>query len=97
MATETLASPQTEQNPLVAPSCPDPVEHYEVVDGQITEEPPLGAREVNIATTLTLLLGQYVLSKQLGRMAAEGLSSSSMSLVSGGDPMWRSSRRSAGR
>ena len=46
---------------------------YEVVDGQIVEEPPLGAREVFIATTISFLLNQFVRGKRLGRVVNEGL------------------------
>ena len=57
----------------VKPPLSESGKHYEVVNGQIVEEPPLGAREVNIATILTTLLGHHVMTNKLGRMATEGL------------------------
>ena len=73
MATAVLTQQEVDEVAGIAPTNGDPDKHYEVVNGQIVKEPPLGAREVNVATTLTLLVGHYVLTKKLGRMATEGL------------------------
>ena len=51
----------------------EPKEHYEIVNGLIVEEPPLGAREGWIATTISFLLNQFIWGKRLGRVANEVL------------------------
>ena len=57
----------------IAPPSGEPSKHYEIVNDQIVEEPPLGAREVFIATTISFLLNQFVRGKRLGRVVNEGL------------------------
>jgi len=73
MATATLYGHEAEEVLGAAPMGRKPDGHYEVVDGQIVEEPPLGAREGCIATTISFLLNQFVREKRLGRVANEVL------------------------
>lgn len=61
-----------------SPTAQDSAEHafgedYEVVAGLIVEEPPLGAWEGCIATTIAALLDQFVRGRRLGRVASEVL------------------------
>lgn len=72
MATATLADRKPDLSYLAA-SAVDLDEHYEVVDGQVVEEPPLGAREGCIATAIAALLDQFVRVRRLGRVAGEVL------------------------
>ena len=73
-AQEPIAPPLVDvSTDLVQPALDEWGKHYEVVNGVLVEEPPLGVREVNIATILTTRLGYFVLTRKLGRMATEGL------------------------
>jgi Uma2 family endonuclease len=51
----------------------DPDKHYEVIDGQIVEEPPLGAHETWIASRLDQSLGYHATINRMGRVATEML------------------------
>jgi Uma2 family endonuclease len=51
----------------------DAAKFYEVVDGQIVENPPMGARESILASFLSTLIGPVVSSNGLGRVAIETL------------------------
>lgn len=55
------------------PSVIEPDEHYEVVDGLIVEEPPLGAQEGGIASLLVESIGPFARSNRLGRVVTEVL------------------------
>ncbi len=55
------------------PSVIEPDEHYEVVDGRIVEEPPLGAQEGGIASLLVESIGPFARSNRLGRVVTEVL------------------------
>jgi Uma2 family endonuclease len=46
---------------------------YEVVDGEVVENPPMGARESILATFLAALMDPVARSGRLGRVAAETL------------------------
>jgi Uma2 family endonuclease len=48
-------------------------EHYEVVDGRIVEEPPLGAQEGSIASLLDQSMGYFASANRLGRVVTEVL------------------------
>ena len=48
-------------------------EHFEVVEGRIVEEPPLGAHEGGIASLLDQTMGYFARSNQLGRVVTEVL------------------------
>ena len=52
MATATLDERELEKTELPASPAAEPAEHYEVVDGQVVEEPPLGARETWITAQI---------------------------------------------
>lgn len=52
---------------------PDAAKFYEVVDGQIVENPPMGARESILASFLQDLMGPFSRSTQLGRVVTETL------------------------
>lgn len=47
--------------------------HYEVVNGQVVEEPPLGTREAILASVLDQILGPFARANRLGRVAVETL------------------------
>ncbi len=49
---------------------PDDGKHYELVEGELREMVPAGARHVSVAITLAILLGQYVRENRLGMMLA---------------------------
>ena len=51
----------------------EPDKHYEVVDGQIVEETPLGAYEAGLAGLLMLSIGNHAMSNGLGRVVPEML------------------------
>ena len=51
----------------------DALKLYEVVDGQITENPSMGAQESFLASFLQGLSGPFALSNRLGRVATETL------------------------
>jgi Uma2 family endonuclease len=52
---------------------PDAAKFYEVVDGQIVENPPMGARESILASYLVALMDPIARSGRLGRVVAETL------------------------
>ena len=52
---------------------PDAAKFYEVVDGQIVENPPMGARESILASFLQDLMGPIARSNRLGRVVTETL------------------------
>jgi Uma2 family endonuclease len=52
---------------------PDAAKFYEVVDGQIVENPPMGARESILASFLQDLMGPFSRSARLGRVVTETL------------------------
>ena len=47
--------------------------HYEIVNGQIVEEPPLGTRESVMASALVEFLRTFARTNRLGRVAGETL------------------------
>jgi Uma2 family endonuclease len=51
----------------------DAAKFYEVVDGQIVENPPMGAQESILASFLHDLMGPYARSNRLGRVVTETL------------------------
>jgi Uma2 family endonuclease len=51
----------------------DALKFYEVVDGRIVENPPMGAKESILASFLQGLMGPFALSNGLGRVATETL------------------------
>jgi Uma2 family endonuclease len=51
----------------------EPRKHFEVVDGQIVEEPPLGAQEGLIASILDQTMGYHARNHRLGRVVTEVL------------------------
>lgn len=51
----------------------DAVKFYEVVDGQIVENPPMGARESELASFLLELMGPPARLNRLGRVVTEML------------------------
>ena len=51
----------------------DAAKFYEVVDGQIVENPPMGARESMLASFLLGLMDPFARSNRLGRVATETL------------------------
>ena len=57
----------------VKPPLSESGKHYEVVNGQLVEEPPLGARESLIASVLNQILGAFARSNRLGRVVTETL------------------------
>ena len=52
---------------------PDAAKFYEVVDGRIVENPPMGARESILASFLQDLMGPFSRSARLGRVVTETL------------------------
>jgi len=52
---------------------PDAAKFYEVVDGQIVENPPMGARQSILASYLLVLIGRIANSNRLGRAVNETL------------------------
>ena len=52
---------------------PDAARFYEVVDGQIVENPPMGARESILASFLLALIDPIARSSRLGRVVTETL------------------------
>jgi Uma2 family endonuclease len=52
---------------------PDAAKFYEVVDGQIVENPPMGARESILASFLLALIDPIARSSRLGRVVTETL------------------------
>ena len=73
MATATLAQHEPATPSPKAASRVGLGEDYEIVDGQVVEEPPLGAWEGYVATTIGYLLNGFVRPNQLGRVAGEVL------------------------
>ena len=76
MATVTTATAIEDSNTLPAISAPEPPGDdilYEVVDNLIRELPPMGAREVDLASTLIRILSNFAWSHQLGRVESEML------------------------
>ncbi len=61
---------EEETSPLV-PALPE--KHYEVIDGLIVEEPPLGAHEGWIASTLDQMMGYHARTQSQGRVITETL------------------------
>jgi Uma2 family endonuclease len=51
----------------------DALEFYEVVDGEIVDNPPMGAKESVLASFLQGLMGPFALAQELGRVATETL------------------------
>lgn len=49
---------------------PDDGKRYELVEGELREMAPAGARHGSVAITLAILLGQYVRENRLGMMLA---------------------------
>lgn len=49
----------------------EPREHYEVVDGRIVEEPPLGAHEIWIASYIARLFARWERADEVGQMIVE--------------------------
>jgi Uma2 family endonuclease len=66
--------PEAAPMPATADS-PSPVDEmlYEVVDGQIVETAPMGARQVWVASVLTTLMGSSVFANQIGWVVCEML------------------------
>src|SRR5271157_1036695 len=52
---------------------PDAAKFYEVVDGQIVVNPPMGARQSILASYLLVLIGRIARSNRLGRAVNETL------------------------
>ncbi len=52
---------------------PDASKFYEVVDGQILENPPMGTEESILASFLQDLMGPFARTNRLGRVATETL------------------------
>ena len=52
---------------------PDAAKFYEVVDGQIVENSPPGARQSILASYLQVLMGTVARSERLGRVVSETL------------------------
>jgi Uma2 family endonuclease len=52
---------------------PDAAKFYEVVEGQIVENPPMGARESILASFLQDLMGPFARSSRMGRVVTETL------------------------
>jgi len=73
MVVAPLLEQEVEDAIGVASSGLEPAEHYEVVAGQFVEEPPLGAREVWIASEMTEAFILFNAGKQLGKMYEEML------------------------
>ncbi len=70
MTTTTRTERDQETRPT---STAEPVEHYEVVDGQIVDEPPLGARDGWITSEIGEALVIFNAGKQLGKKYEEML------------------------
>jgi Uma2 family endonuclease len=51
----------------------EPTKHFEVVNGQIVEEPPLGAHEGWMMSFLDQILGYHARTNRLGRVVTEVL------------------------
>ncbi len=49
---------------------PDDGKRHELVEGELREMPPAGARHGDAAAALTILLGQHVRAQRLGRVLA---------------------------
>ncbi len=49
---------------------PDDGKRHELVEGELREMPPAGARHGDAAAALTILLGQHVRAHRLGRVLA---------------------------
>jgi len=76
MASVTTATAIEVPTALTAISAPEPPGddvRYEVVDNQLRELPPMGAREVDLASTLFRILNNFAWSHQLGRVESEML------------------------
>jgi Uma2 family endonuclease len=74
--TTTTTTPFAAPPTLPSISLPEPPGDdvlYEVVDNQIRELPPMGAREVDLASTLIRILSNFAWSHQLGRVESEML------------------------
>ncbi len=65
MAIATKLMPQPSVLPIEEPL-------YEVVGGQRVEPPPMGVREVLIATTLACFLRGFARDRRLGRIVIQG-------------------------
>jgi Uma2 family endonuclease len=52
---------------------PDAAKFYEMVDGQLVENPPMGARQSILASLLQDLMGPVARSSRLGRVVSETL------------------------
>jgi Putative restriction endonuclease len=52
---------------------PDAAKFYEVVDGKIVENPPMGARESTLASFLLELMAPVARTGRLGRVVSETL------------------------
>jgi Uma2 family endonuclease len=52
---------------------PDAAKFYEVVDGKIVENPPMGARESTLASFLLELMAPVARTRRLGRVVSETL------------------------
>jgi Uma2 family endonuclease len=76
MASVTTATAIEDPTALPAISMPElPGDDilYEVVDNQLRELPPMGAREVDLASTLIRILSNFAWSHRLGRVESEML------------------------
>ena len=69
MATATEFDPEVGVEPPIV----EPEKHYEVVNGRVVEEPPLGAHEVWIASMLDQSMGHFATTGCLGRVITEVL------------------------
>jgi Uma2 family endonuclease len=73
MATATLTEHESASPAAEAASIVGLGDDYEIVDGRVVEEPPLGAWEGYVATTIGYLLNGFVRPNRLGRVAGEVL------------------------
>jgi Uma2 family endonuclease len=74
MATVTTAIEDPTTLPAISAQAPPGDDTlYEVVDNQFRELPPMGAREVDLASTLIRILSNFAWSHQLGRVESEML------------------------
>ena len=64
---------EEETPPFPRPSETWPRKHYEVVDGQVVEEPGLGAYEAGLMATFDQLMGYHAMTNRLGRVVPEML------------------------
>lgn len=68
-----MAVSMTDPGPITQEQATPEVPLYEVVGGERVELPPMGAFPTRIASRLTIRLGQFVESQDLGRVDAEML------------------------